>query len=91
MQNNMRETGWTIVVVQSLSCVRFFVTPQTPAGQASLSLTISQTLPKFMSIASVAGILLSNKEEQAIDTRYNSYGSPGFHAEFIYFFFSCGV
>ena len=91
MQNNMRETGWTIVVVQSLSCVRFFVTPQTPAGQASLSLTISQTLPKFMSIASVVGILLSNKEEQAIDTRYNSYGSPGFHAEFIYFFFSCGV
>ena len=82
MQNNMRETGWTIVVVQSLSRVRFFVTPQTPAGQASLSLTISQTLPKFMSIASVVGILLSNKEEQAIDTRYNSYGSPGFHAEF---------
>ena len=35
-----------------------------------------------MSIASVAGLLLNNKEEQAIDTRYNSDGSPAFHAEF---------
>ena len=31
------------VVVQSLSCVRLFVTPQTAAFQASLSFTISQT------------------------------------------------
>ena len=42
-----------VVVVQSPSCVQLFVTPQTAAGQASLSLTISQSLPKFMSIESV--------------------------------------
>ena len=41
------------VVVQSPSHVRFFVTPWTAAHQASLSLTISQSLPKFMSIALV--------------------------------------
>ena len=40
-------------VVQSLSYVRLFVTPQTAEHQASLSLTISQSLPKFMSIESV--------------------------------------
>ena len=39
--------------VQSLSCVQLFVTPRTAALQASLSLTISQRLPKFMSIESV--------------------------------------
>ena len=41
------------VLVQSLSCVRLFVTPQTAAHQASLSFTISQTLLKFRSIESV--------------------------------------
>ena len=41
------------VAVQSPSSVRLFVTPWTAACQASLSLTISQSLPKFMSIASV--------------------------------------
>ena len=35
------------------SCVQPFATPWTPARQASLSLTISQSLPKFMSIASM--------------------------------------
>ena len=30
--------------------VRLFVTPWTAAGQASLSLTVSRSLPKFMSI-----------------------------------------
>ena len=40
-------------VVQSPSPVQLFMTPWTEAGQASLSLTISQSLPKFMSIASV--------------------------------------
>ena len=39
--------------VQSLSCVRLFVTPWTAACQASLSFTISQSLFKFMSIESV--------------------------------------
>ena len=42
-----------LVVVQSLSCVWFFVTPWTAAHQASLSLTISQNLLKLMSIESV--------------------------------------
>ena len=38
------------VVVQSLSCVRLFVTPWTAAHQASLSFTISRSLLKPMSI-----------------------------------------
>ena len=42
-----------LFVVQSPSCVRVFVTPWTAAGQASLSLTISWSLLKFMSIALV--------------------------------------
>ena len=42
-----------VVVVQSLSHVQFFVTPWTEALQASLSLLISWSLPKFMFIASV--------------------------------------
>ena len=41
------------VVVQSLSCVQFFVTPWTAAHQASLSFTISQSLLNFMFIESV--------------------------------------
>ena len=40
-------------VVQSPSCVLLFATPWTAACQASLSLTIAQSLPKFMSTASV--------------------------------------
>ena len=45
---------WTFVVaVQLLSCVRLFVTPWTAAWQASLSITISGSLPKLMSIKSV--------------------------------------
>ena len=39
--------------VQSLSCVRLFVTPWTAAHQASLSITNSCSLPKPMSIESV--------------------------------------
>ena len=39
--------------VQSLSCVRIFVTPWTPARQASLSITISWSPPKPMSIKSM--------------------------------------
>ena len=39
-----------VAVVQSLSRVWLFVTPWTIACQASLSLTISRSLPKFMSI-----------------------------------------
>ena len=44
-------------VVQSLSRVQLFVTFWTAACQASLSLTVSQSLPKFMPIESV---MLSN-------------------------------
>ena len=39
--------------VQSPSCVQLSATPWTAARQASLSLCISQSLPKFMSTASV--------------------------------------
>ena len=39
-----------VAVVQSLSCVQPFVTPWTVAHQASLSFTISQSLPKPLSI-----------------------------------------
>ena len=42
-----------VVALQSPSHVRLFVTSWTVARQISLSLTISQSLPKFMSIASV--------------------------------------
>ena len=42
-----------IVIVQSYSCVRLFATPRTAAPQASLSITISQSLLKLMSIESV--------------------------------------
>ena len=38
------------VVVESLSPIQLFMTPRTAAHQASLSLTISQSLLKFMSI-----------------------------------------
>ena len=39
--------------VQSLGCIRLFVTPRTAACQASLSITNSQSLLKLMSIKSV--------------------------------------
>ena len=42
-----------VVVIQSLSRVRFFVTPRAAASQASLSSTISQSQLKRMSIESV--------------------------------------
>ena len=42
-----------VVIVQQPSLVWFFVTPWTASCQASLCLTISENLPKFMSIASV--------------------------------------
>ena len=41
------------VVVQLPYRVQFFATPQTAAQQTSLSLTISRSLPKFVSIGSV--------------------------------------
>ena len=47
------EPACSVAVVQLLSRVRLFVTPRTAARQASLSITISHSLPKFMSIDSV--------------------------------------
>ena len=41
---------FSFVVVQSLSRIRFFVTPWTAARQASLSITNSWSLPKLMFI-----------------------------------------
>ena len=52
-----KTSGRQFVVVQSLSHVRLFATPWTSARQASLSLTISWSLFKLMSIESV---ILSN-------------------------------
>ena len=48
---------WFVVVVQLPDHVWLFTTPWTVARQASLSLSVSQSLPKFMSIALV---MLSN-------------------------------
>ena len=56
---NVESTGWdsskhfSNSIVQSLSCVRLFVTQWTAALQASLSFTISWSLHKLMSIESV--------------------------------------
>ena len=44
--------------VQLLSSFQLFVTPRTAASQASLSLTISWSVPRFMSIESVMLLLL---------------------------------
>jgi len=41
---------WNFIVVQSPSHIQVFATPCTAAHQASLCLTISWSLPKFMSI-----------------------------------------
>ena len=45
--------GCVFTSVQSLSDVRLFVTPWTAARQTSLSITNSQSLPKFISTESV--------------------------------------
>ena len=54
---NQRPNGWSrqalVIVVQLPSHVQLFATPWTAACQASLSLTISWSLPKFMSIESM--------------------------------------
>ena len=44
---------WQFSSVQFISCLWLFVTPWTEAHQASLSITRSQSLTKFMSIKSV--------------------------------------
>ena len=45
-----------VVVVQLSSLVQLFATPRTAVYQTSLSLTISWSLPRFMSIASVVQV-----------------------------------
>ena len=49
----LKDAFMLISSVQSLSHVRLFATPWVTAHQASLSITNSQSLPKFMSIESV--------------------------------------
>ena len=46
-------SSFSFIIVHMLSCVWLFVTPWTAACQASLSITISQSLLKLMSIESV--------------------------------------
>ena len=48
--SDMKISPHIVVTVQSLSPVRLFATPWTAAHQASPSFTVSQSLPKFMSI-----------------------------------------
>ena len=52
-EGSMRYPASSSAVVQSLSHVRLFKTPRTAAPQASLSITISRSLLKLMSIESV--------------------------------------
>ena len=51
--NLFRHVHTVVVIVQLLSCVRLFVTPWTAAHQASLSITVSWSLLRLMSIESV--------------------------------------
>ena len=50
VENMASVLNWIFSSVQSLSRVQLFVTPWTAARQASLSITNSQSLLKFMSI-----------------------------------------
>ena len=53
MRHNCSGLCGLVVVVESLSRIRLFVTPWTVSHQASLSVTISWSLLKLMSIKSV--------------------------------------
>ena len=57
-----------VVVVQSLSHVRLFVTPWTAACQASLSITISRSVLKLMSIESMLSNHLSNFSSTTVES-----------------------
>ena len=48
----LRDATMTDIALQLPSCVWLFITPWTASWQASLALTISWSLPKFMSIES---------------------------------------
>ena len=59
------------VAVRSPSCVQLFMTPWTAACQGSLSLTVSWSLPKFMSIELVMSIQsVRSNTELLIQTYY---------------------
>ena len=62
------KTNLNIVVVHALSCVRLFAIPWIAVCQASLSFTVSRSLPKFMSteLAMLSSILWS-KMQNCID------------------------
>ena len=71
--------------VQSLSRVRLFMTPWTPARQAYLSFTNSQGSPKLMTIESVVPIqpchLLSSPSPPALNlSQYQSFQMSQFFA-----------
>ena len=50
IKNTTRDKEGKFNLLQSLSCVRLFETPQTAARQSSLSITNSWSLPKLISI-----------------------------------------
>ena len=51
--NILGSTSFYTFVVHLPSCVQLFATPWTAARQVPLSLSISRSLPKFMSLALV--------------------------------------
>ena len=53
VEDSLDGLAWSLNSVQSLSCVRLFVTPWTAACQASLSITNSRSLLKLVSTESV--------------------------------------
>ena len=69
-----------VAVLQSLSHVHFFVTPQTTAHQASLSFTISWSLLKLMSNELVMPsyhLFLSSASPPALSLSQHQGLSPG--------------
>ena len=69
------------VVVQPLSHVRLFATLWTAACKASLSITISQSLLKLMSIESVAVIQPSHPLSSPSPPALNLFQHPNFSNE----------
>ena len=67
------------VVVQILSCIWLFMTPWTAASLASLSLTISRSLPKFMSSALVMPVQPSHSLSLPSPSAFNLSHEKIFH------------
>ena len=68
----------SIVVVQSLSRVRLFVTPWTAARQASLSLNNSQSLLKLILLLSIFPSIEVFSNESVLRIRWPKYWSFSF-------------